>query len=80
MTQAPVNGDHSLASTINSLLSKNNRALSVAALPKLILEELMPPVDRMVRVRISQESKDPAMLAAACQANGWILMGDDLIG
>lgn len=82
MTQPMSNGtsDHSLAGVIRALLTKNGGSLSVSQLPALVLQELAPPIDRMVRVNVSKESKDPAMLAAAAQANGWTLSEDDLIG
>lgn len=87
MAQAPVqqsapmaNGDYSLASVIRSLLAENGGSLSVAELPAKVLLKLSPPVDRSIRVNVSKESKDVAMLTAIAQANGWTLSGDDLIG
>jgi hypothetical protein len=87
MAQAPVqqsapmaNGDYSLASVIRSLLAENGGSLSVSQLPAQVLHKLAPPIDRTIRVNVSKESKDLAMLAAIAQANGWTLSGDDLIG
>jgi hypothetical protein len=87
MASNPANGDYSLAGVIRSLLAKNGGSLSIAGGPNgtpppiasQVITELGTNVTREMRIAMSKESKDMAVLTQLAAVNGWTLAGDDLI-
>ncbi len=73
------NGPSDLGSVVTLLLATHNGSLSLAELPKLVLEELQTSVSREERILRSKESKDPGILAQLASQNRWTISGDDLV-
>jgi len=67
-----------LASALAIALKENGGSLTMESLAKAVLGAAVNS-DRGVKVAIAKQSKDPALIEAAANANGWIWDGKDLI-